>query len=168
MGAMLFCICTKRCSTKAIKQTTINMAQPKQTIQIGQLQLHFLLDGEDTNNGIVMFEFIIPEGAKVPIPHYHKEVDEVVYGLEGITSTTVDGKITEIGAGDRVFIPKGAVHHHDNRHAGIAKSLIIMTPASIGPAYFKEMSELIKPGVPPDPQKAKEIMLRHGLIPVAS
>lgn len=144
------------------------MAHPKQTIQIGQLLLHFLLDGQDTNNNIVMFEFIIPEGAKVPVPHYHKEVDEVIYGLEGITSTTVDGKTIEIGVGDRLFIPRGAVHHHDNRHTGIAKSLIILTPATIGPAYFKEMSELIRPGVPPDPQKANEIMLRHGLIPVAS
>ena len=144
------------------------MTQPKQTILIGQLELHFLLDGEDTNNGLVMFEFLIPEGAKVPIPHYHKEVDEVIYGLEGITSTTVEGKTIEIGAGDQLFIPRGAVHHHDNRHAGIAQSLIILTPATIGPAYFKEMSELIKPGVPPDPQKATEIMLRHGLIPVAS
>ncbi|HEU5052153.1 MAG TPA: cupin domain-containing protein [Hanamia sp.] len=144
------------------------MTQPKQIIQIGQLQLNFLLDGEDTNSGIVMFEFIIPEGSKVPVPHYHKEVDEVIYGLEGITTTTVDGEIKEIKAGDTLFIPKGAVHHHDNRHSGMAKSLIIMTPATIGPAYFKEMSELIKPGVPPDPKKASEIMLRHGLIPVAS
>lgn len=144
------------------------MVQTKQTIQIGQLQLHFLLDGKDTNNGLVMFEFLIPEGAKVPVPHYHKDVDEVIYGLEGITSTTVNGKTTEISAGDRLFIPKGTVHHHDNRHAGTAKSLIILTPATIGPAYFKEMSELIRPGVPPDRQKATEIMLRHGLIPVAS
>lgn len=144
------------------------MTQATETIQIGQLQIRFLLDGTDTNNGLVMFEFIIPEGAKMPLPHYHKEVDEVIYGLEGITSTTVDGKKIEIGAGVQLFIPRGAVHHHDNRHAGIAKSLIILTPATIGAAYFKELSELIKPGVPPDPQKTAEIMLRHGLIPVAS
>ena len=144
------------------------MTKPTQTIQIGQLQIRFLLGGEDTNNSLVMFEVIIPEGAKVPIPHYHKEVDEVIYGLEGITSTTVDGRTIEIGAGVQLFIPRGAVHHHDNRHAGIAKSLIILTPATIGAAYFKELSELIKPGVPPDPQKTTEIMLRHGLIPVAS
>lgn len=144
------------------------MSNPKQTIEIGQLQLHFLLDGEDTDRSLVMFEFLIPEGAKVPVPHYHKDVDEVIYGLEGITTTTLDGKTIQITPGDRLFIPKGAVHHHDNRHPGTARSLIILTPATIGPAYFKEMSELIRPGVPPDPKKAKEIMLRYGLIPVAS
>lgn len=144
------------------------MAQTKQTIVIGQLQLHFLLDAADTNNGHVVFEFEIPEGAKVPVPHYHKDVDEIVYGLEGITSTTVDGKVTEIGPGQSIFIPRGAVHHHDNRHSGTAKSLVVLTPSSIGPVYFQEMSELIQPGVPPDPAKAAEIMLRHGLVPVTS
>jgi len=144
------------------------MSHPKQTIQIGQLQLHFLLDGEDTDSSLVMFEFLIPEGAKVPVPHYHKEVDEVIYGLAGITTTTVDGKTIKVGPGDRLFIPRGTVHHHDNRDSGTAKSLVILTPATIGPAYFKEMSELIRPGVPPDPKKAKEIMLHYGLIPVTS
>lgn len=145
----------------------IHMRQPKETIRIGQLELAFLLDGEDTHNGVVMFEFTIPPGAKVPIPHYHKEVDEVIYGLEGITTTTLDGQAVEIGAGDRLFIPRGAVHHHDNRKDQAAKSLIIMTPATIGPAYFREMSALIQPGVPPDPQRAAEIMQRYGLIPAA-
>ncbi len=144
------------------------MKPVKQTIQIGQLKLDFLLDGGTTNNQLVMFKFLIPQGAKVPIPHYHKDVDEVIYGLSGITTTTVDGKTVEIRAGDQVYISRGVVHHHDNRHSEDAKSLIIMTPASIGPEYFREMSELIKPGVPPDQQKAKEIMLRYGLIPVPS
>lgn len=144
------------------------MRQSKETIRIGQLELQFLLDGEDTNGGVVMFEFIIPPGAKVPVPHYHKEVDEVIYGLEGVTTTTLDGRTVEISAGERLFIPRGAVHHHDNRKDQPARSLILMTPATIGPAYFREMSELIKPGVPPDPQKAAEIMQRHGLIPVAN
>ncbi len=140
--------------------------QPKETIKIGQLELNFLLDGNDTNNGLVMFEFLIPPGAKVPIPHYHKDVDEVIYGLEGITTTTIDGQKIEVGKGDRVFIPRGAVHHHDNHTDQPAKTLVVLTPSSIGPQYFREMSELIKPGVPPDPKKAAEIMLRHGLIPV--
>lgn len=143
------------------------MRQSKETIQIGQLELRFLLDGDDTNMELVMFEFVIPAGAKVPIPHYHRDVDEVIYGLEGITTTTIDGKKVEINAGDRLFIPRGAVHYHDNDTQQIAKSLIIMTPASIGPAYFREMSELIKPGIPPNPKQAGEVMVRYGLIPVA-
>lgn len=141
------------------------MSEVKETIRIGQLELHFLLNSADTNNRLVMFEFVIPAGAEVPVPHYHKEVDEVVYGLEGITTTTIDGKTVEIREGDQVFIPSGAVHHHDNRHEETAKTLVVLTPGKINLSYFREMSQLVKPGIPPDPAAAKEIMLRHGLIP---
>jgi quercetin dioxygenase-like cupin family protein len=144
------------------------MKQYKETIKIGQLELNFMQSGETTNNEMVVFEFLIPPGAKVPIPHYHKDVDELVYGLEGTTTSTLDGQAIEVNPGDTLFIPRGATHHHDNRTQSMAKTLIVLSPATIGPAYFHEMSELIKPGVPPDPQKAKEIMLRHGLVPVTS
>ena len=142
------------------------MRQVKEIIRIGQLELHFLLDGEETDDNMVMFEFIIPAGAKVPIAHYHKDVDEVIYGLEGVTTTFVDGQKHEIGVGDRLFIPRGAVHYHDNHTGAMAKTLCILTPSTIGIAYFREMSELIKPGVVPDAKVAGEIMLRHGLVPV--
>ena len=74
----------------------------------------------------------------------------------------------EINAGDSLFIPKGAIHHHDNHTQSVAKTLIVMTPATIGPAYFREMSTLIKPGVPPHPQQVKEVMLKHGLVPATA
>src|SRR3954454_12773775 len=144
------------------------MQQSNEVINIGQLHLRFMQTAESTNDEMVVFEFTIPPGAKVPIPHYHEKVDEVVYGLEGTTTSTITGQAIEVNAGDTLFIPKGATHHHDNRTQNVAKTLVVLTPATIGPAYFREMGELIKPGTPPDPQKAKEIMLRHGLVPVAS
>ena len=142
------------------------MSEVKETIRIGQLELHILLDSADTNNRVVLFEFVIPSGAKVPVPHYHRDVDEVIYGLEGVTTTTIDGKRVEIRAGDQLFIPRGVVHQHDNLHEGAAKTLVVLTPGNISASYFREMSELVKPGLPPDPAAAKEIMLRHGLVPV--
>lgn len=30
-----------------------------------------------------MFEFTVPVGAKVPIPHYNEHFDETIYGLAG-------------------------------------------------------------------------------------
>lgn len=142
------------------------MKEKKEIVKIGQLELTFLLNGEDTNNSLVMFELIIPSGAKVPMPHYHKDVDEVIYGLDGVTVSTVDGKKIEITPGERLFILRGIVHHHDNKTAYDAKSLFILTPAAIGIEYFKELGELIKPGIPPDPNKVAETMIKYGLIPV--
>ena len=141
------------------------MNQPAKLIRIGQLELNFLFDGKDGNNPFVMFEFMIPPGAKVPVSHYHIHVDEALYGLEGITTSTVNGKVIEIAAGDRLFIPRGTIHHHDNKTDRPAKTLCVLTPGDISIEYFRELGAIIQPGVPPNPQKAAEIMTRYGLIP---
>jgi len=137
---------------------------PKEIITVGQIQLSFLLDGEDTNNESVMFEMVIPYGAKVPMPHYHIDVDEIVYSLEGITTTTINGESTDLNPGDHIFVPRGAVHHHENINHGDARSLCVLTPASIGPAYFRELVTILTKGAPPDPNEMKAIMAKHGLI----
>jgi len=81
------------------------MASPlKETITFGSLQLNFLLDGEDTNNTLVMFELIVPPNAKVPAPHFHVAVDEVLYGLEGTLTQVVGGEKRELKPGDKCFI----------------------------------------------------------------
>ncbi|MES2279622.1 MAG: cupin domain-containing protein [Bacteroidota bacterium] len=142
------------------------MQTPKEIIKIGGIELRFLLDGDDTNDQMVMFEMLIQPGAKVPVPHYHLEVDEILYGLEGTLTSIVDGKTIATHPGDRLFIPRGAVHYHHNDASGqTTKTLCVLSPASIGPAYFREIAALMQPGLPPDPVKAGEIMARHGLIP---
>ena len=82
------------------------MTPPKEIIKLGQIEIRFLLDGDDTAGRMSMFEVLVPPGVKVPAPHYHEHVDEVAYGLEGVLTFTVDGHPHQIGAGDRCFIPR--------------------------------------------------------------
>jgi quercetin dioxygenase-like cupin family protein len=130
-------------------------------VQIGALQLRFVVDEPN----LVVFEFIVPAEARVPAPHYHREVDEVVYGLEGTLTTTIDGKAQEITAGGAVFIPRGKVHHHQNLHRQTARALTVLTPGSIGRRYFEEVAAVVNVPGKPDLAKVKEVMLRHGLVP---
>jgi len=134
-------------------------------VRIGALELRFLVDESQGRGDMVMFEFTVPEGARVPAPHHHREVDEAVYGLEGTLTTTVDGVRHQVEKGDSVFIPAGAVHHHANLHPGTSRALIVMTPGTIGRGYFEEMAEAINVDGPPNMGRVKEIMLRYGLIP---
>jgi quercetin dioxygenase-like cupin family protein len=140
------------------------MNEPKEIINVGALQLRFLLDGDDTNERMVVFEFSVPPGAKEPAPHYHEGVDELVYGLAGTMSTTVGGLGQAIGPGDRCFIPRGVAHHHANLGTETATLLTVLTPATIGPSYFRELGALLQAGGPPDPARMQEIMARHGLV----
>ncbi len=138
----------------------------KEQILIGQLILNFLLDGDDTEETLVQFEMIVPPNAKVPAPHYHVGVDETLYILEGTCTQTIGNETIQLHAGDKCFVKRGVVHGFNNLSDANFRALITLSPASIGPAYFREIAELVNAGGPPDIQKMIGIMRKHGLEPV--
>ncbi|MEI6312789.1 MAG: cupin domain-containing protein [Bacteroidota bacterium] len=133
---------------------------------MGQIEIVFHFESIDTNGQLVMFEFSVPPNAKVPMPHYHEHFDEIAYGVEGIMTFTIDGKNIEIAAGDSCFIPKGIAHGFINKHTTTAKVLSVITPALIGPEYFRELADIINAGGAPDIEKVKLVLNKYGLIPV--
>lgn len=141
------------------------MLHEKEVIQAGQIEIRFLLEGKESNDLLAMFEFTVPAGAKVPAPHSHTHFDETIYGLEGVLAFTVDGKPMDIAAGDTCFIPRGAVHGFTNLKPASAKGLAVVTPGLIGPDYFREISDVVNTGGPPDLEKIMAVMARHGLVP---
>lgn len=133
-------------------------------VRIGELELRFLAE-DRSDASIVMFEFVVPPGARVPAPHYHQAVDEALYGLEGTFTVTIDGAAREIGPGDAIYIPRGTVHHHANLHGDTARALTVLTPGAIGRRYFEEIAEVVNVPGKPDLAAVKAVMLRHGLVP---
>ena len=142
------------------------MTLEKEIIRIGQIEIRFLLEGKDSSGQLAMFEFTVPAGAKVPMPHYHERYDEIIYGLEGVVTFTVNGQPTDIAPGQSCFIPRGAVHGFNNLDATTARALAVVTPALLGPEFFREMATIIYAGGPPDMEKIKAVMTKHGLVPV--
>jgi quercetin dioxygenase-like cupin family protein len=135
-------------------------------IKIGQLAIRFLLEGKASGGSVAVFEFDVPAGAKVPIAHSHDAYEETIYGLQGVLTWTVDGRKSEIGPGQVMCIPRGAVHRFDNVHAADAKMLAIVTPGILGPDYFSEIATVVKAAAgPPDPAAIMAVMRRHGLTP---
>jgi quercetin dioxygenase-like cupin family protein len=141
------------------------MANQAEIIRVGQIEIRFLLESQDTNGQLAAFEFNVPAGAKVPMPHSHEHYDETIYGLEGVMTFTVNGQPNDIGPGQTCFIPRGAVHGFNNLKPSDAKALAVVTPALIGPEFFREMAAIINAGGPPDVEKLKAVMNRHGLVP---
>ncbi len=133
-------------------------------IEVGQLELRFFFTAAETGGALTMFEMTVPPGARVPGSHFHIAVDEAVYGLEGVLTYTVDGTKNEIHPGDRVFAPRGKVHHFVNNGPVAAKVLSMLTPGSIGPDYFRDIAAVVNAGGPPDPTKIAAVMAKHGLV----
>jgi quercetin dioxygenase-like cupin family protein len=139
-----------------------------ETIHLGPLTVRFLITGELSNGSVAAFELIVPGAAHLAAPaHSHDHYEETVCGIDGVLTWTVDGKLIDVGPGQALCIPRGAVHRFDNRGSENVKALCLITPAAIGRQYFRESAAVINAaaGGPPDRAKMMEIMRRHGLTP---
>lgn len=142
-------------------------ATTRDEIKVGEMVIRFLLEGQESSSALAIFEFEVPSGAKIAAPHSHDGYDETIYGLEGTLTWTLGGVPIDVGPGDTLFIPRGAVHHFDNTHGADAKALAIATPGVIGPEFFREVATVLgaSAGGPPDAASLGDVMRRHGLTP---
>lgn len=46
-------------------------------VRIGSLRLKFLIDDAENGGKLTMFDMTVPEQAKVPAAHYHRDFEEV-------------------------------------------------------------------------------------------
>jgi len=115
-------------------------------MRVGQLMVRFLLTGDNSTGSIAALELTVPGAQRLPAPaHSHDHYEETIYGIDGVLTWTVDGKQLDVGPGQALCIPRGAVHRFDNNEAG---------------EVINEAA-----GGPPDRAKMEEIMRRHGLTP---
>jgi len=139
-------------------------------IHVGALSVRFLIDADDSNGSVSVFECFVPADSRMPAPHSHDAFEETIYGLEGVTTWRVDGRSLEIRPGEALCISRGAVHGFDNHGTDDAKFLAISTPGVMTQDYFREIHDVLAstPGGPPDLAKIAEVMRRHGLTPAPS
>ena len=139
-----------------------------EAIRLGPLTVRFLITGENSTGTLAVFELVVPGAQRLAAPaHSHDHYEETIYGIDGVLTWTVDGKQIDVGPGQALCIPRGAIHRFGNNGEHDAKALCVITPAAIGPQYFREAAEVINQalGGPPDRAKMAEIMRRHGLTP---
>jgi quercetin dioxygenase-like cupin family protein len=149
-----------------MQQRTAGVNPSEESIKIGPLGIRFLLTGDDSNGSVSVFELVVPAGEKLAAPaHQNDAYEEVLYGIEGVLTWTVDGTPIEVGPGQALCIPRGAVHRFDNLGNEHVRQLVVISPAIMGPAYFREAAEVINAalGGPPERTEMIEIFRRHGM-----
>ena len=153
------------------ESAVLAISPSSETIRLGPLAVHFLLTGDNSGGGLAIFELSVPAAQRLAAPaHSHAGFEETIYGIDGVLTWTVDGKRFDIGPGQALCIPRGAVHRFDNNGNKDAKVLCMITPAAIGPLFFREAAKVINAAAdgPPDVPKMVAVMLAHGLTPVAA
>jgi quercetin dioxygenase-like cupin family protein len=159
----------KSCIVKSLyhldREEVMSATSTREEIRVGQLAIRFLVEGEESNGSVAMFEFDVPAGTQVAAAHSHDAYEETIYGLEGSLTWTVEGTPIEVGPGQVLCIPRGAIHKFDNTSPSDAKQLAVVTPGILGPDYFREVAAILDAaaGGPPDFDALGEVMRRHGL-----
>ena len=142
-------------------------ASTREEIRVGEMTIRFLVEGEQSGGSVAVFEFDVPAGSRVAAAHSHDGYEETIYGLEGVLTWTVEGTPIDVGRGDALLIPRGAVHHFVNTGEVDAKALAIVTPGILRPDFFREVGAILDAaaGGPPDVAAIGAVMKRHGLTP---
>jgi len=138
-------------------------------IKVGGMAIRFLVEGEESGGSVAVFEFDVPAGSKVAAGHSHDGYEETIYGLEGVLTWTVESTPIDVGPGQALLIPRGAVHQFDNTGDVDAKALAVVTPGILGPDYFREVAAILDAaaGGAPDFAALGDVMRRNGLTPAS-
>lgn len=138
-------------------------------ILVGGLAIRPRIEPAESDGAVAIHEFDVPAGASLPIPHSHDAYEETIYGVRGTVTFTVEGTAHDIGPGETLFIPRGAVHAFANGGPVDATALAIITPGLLGADYFRDVAAVVDAataaGGPPDVAAICEAMRRHGLTP---
>jgi quercetin dioxygenase-like cupin family protein len=128
-------------------------------------QLLFKATGEDTGGAFSLMDRVLPPGGRPPPAHVHPDCTEGFFLLSGSLEFVLDGKRSQVGPDGFVLIPGGVSHTFVNNSSAAARVLILHSPALDG--YFRDLHQLWAQESTPTRDQERELMLKHGLVPVA-
>lgn len=135
-------------------------------IKIGKITITFLKSRHETAGALDLFELLVPPNASLNVPHLHRDYDETILGMNGITTWFIEGERFQVGPGQRLIIPRGTVHSYSNFHTSTARMMCLLTPGLVGPEYFRELAAAFQPDSAPDIAEISNVMARYGVIPI--
>jgi hypothetical protein len=113
-----------------------------ETIRLGPLMLRFLITGETSTGSVAAFELDSPDTQRLTASALsHDPYDQTTYGSNGVPTGTVNTKPIDVGPGQELCIPCGAVPGFDNNRSHDAEALRVITLAAKVPQYFGESAD---------------------------
>jgi quercetin dioxygenase-like cupin family protein len=106
------------------------------------VSVRVLAGSAETDDAWSLFEYAAEPGFSGPEPHWHDEMIEGCYILEGAVDFEIDGEERRAGPGEFVFVPRRTVHTFSVNSDAPARFLIPVSPGGFE-GYFAELEELI-------------------------
>jgi mannose-6-phosphate isomerase-like protein (cupin superfamily) len=119
-------------------------------VLMGSVHITFKRRG-DPGEGCSIFEDACQASYQGHPPHFHRDQDEIFYGLEVPFEFLVGDRTVECGPGSFVHLPKGTVHTFRNIGEEDGKLLVTISPACGFEDLVEELGEPTKEKSPPTP-----------------
>ena len=116
-----------------------------------------------TKGGFTMTDSTIAPQFPGPPPHWHREVTDTFYVLEGTLTVRLGDDLVEAEPGTYVCVPPGNVHTFSNRTDSPVRFLNISSPAG-WENYLRDLEVLLNDGSP-DPERWREVMSKYDFVP---
>ena len=137
-------------------------------IRLNDLTVLFLKSAIETEGRFSLCEFTVaPQGTSL-LPHFHPNMDEMIFGMDGISLWSVGSEIINVGPGERLFIPRGVPHVFANRQAYPTRFACMYTPALLGPELFRELATALHLPAALRDVEIGLVMHRYHTIPVTA
>jgi quercetin dioxygenase-like cupin family protein len=121
-----------------------SLSQPPETIHFLGSLLTFRARASDTGGSFSVIECLSAPGAGAP-PH-RQDDEEAFLVMDGTFEFMLNGKISECGAGEFVYVRPGSAHSFRNVAATPSKMLIFNLPGGFHENFFLAVGEPVAPG----------------------
>lgn len=108
--------------------------------------------GEQTNHQFSLVEQTMPYSS-VPPPHFHADMDEMFYVIEGEITIWINGKISKFTPGTFGFIPRKTVHYFKITSKENCRALNMYTPAGFEEGIIRNGKKAESLTLPPKGEK---------------
>jgi quercetin dioxygenase-like cupin family protein len=138
------------------------------TIKVGDVSINFHKSRHETQGAFDLYEATFPPNSGSILPHFHRDYDETILGIDGRTHWLLDGQHRDLGPSEQLYIPRGMTNCVMNLHKSPARILCLVTPGILGPEYFRELASLKRTGSynAPDRDEVHAVMARYGVFSV--
>jgi len=104
--------------------------------------------GKQTGNAFSMIEQTMPYGSGPP-PHFHADMEEMFYVIEGEITIWIEGKISRFTPGTFGFIPRKAVHYFKITSKENCRALNMYTPSGFEEGIVRNAEKAEQLTLPP-------------------
>lgn len=119
----------------------------------------FLVTGAQSDGAYFIVEAIVPPEGGPPLHIHHRE-QESFYVLEGTLDITLGDKVVKASTGDFVHVPRGIIHAFRNVGSGMARTLLINSPAGFE-KFFEETLDPVKDRSARPPAVSEALLARY-------